>query len=167
MADSTQIKQAMQSLGVLWGSEHAEKDDAGVAQIERLTKLLRKFHDHEAKEHAGDPDKGLREGTYQSNGKSVYYDDGPGTLQDAADLYAVLNEDHQTGSPNLENGQAKAILDMLQSGGGLGVVHLGTLQKLFAKHADKVAKLRKSPDRDGQNPLAMASAGPDSLITNP
>src|ERR1700722_8698717 len=77
MADSMQINQAMQSLGTLWGAEHAEKDDDGVTQIEKLAKLLRKFRDHEAKEHDGDPNKGLREGTYQlGDGRSVYYDNG-------------------------------------------------------------------------------------------
>ena len=110
----------------------------------------------------------LREGTYQlGDGRSVYYDDGPGTLRDAADLYAVLDEEHKTGSPNLENAQAKQILDMLQSGGGLGMVHIGTLRKLLTKHAAAIAKLRKSPDRDGQDPPDVASAGPESLITNP
>lgn len=165
MADSMQINQAMQSLGSLWGAEHAEKDDDGVAQIEKLAKLLRKFRDHEAKEHDGDPNKGLREGTYQlADGRSVYYDNGRETLQDASDLYTVLDENHKTGSPNLENMQARNILGLLQTGSGLGEVHIGTLRELLTKHAPAIAALRRSKDRDGQNPLNVASAGSDSRM---
>jgi hypothetical protein len=109
----------------------------------------------------------LREATYDTgDGRSVYYDNGRETLQDAADLYTVLAENHKTGSPNLENGQARMILDALQSGGRLGEMQIGTLRGLLAKHAAAIAKLRKSKDRDGQDLLATASEGSDSRIIN-
>lgn len=112
-----------------------------------------------------------REASYElGDGRHVYYDDGPSgkeTLQDAADLYTVLDELHRTGSPNLENQQSLEILHRLQSGTGLGEMYIGTLRKLLSKHAAAIAKLRRSRDHDGQNMLELASDGPDSRIHNP
>jgi len=109
----------------------------------------------------------LREDSYQlGDGRSVYYQ-GAETLRDAVDLYTVLSELHGTGSPNLENTQAQLILDRLQTGGGLGEMHIGTLRGLLAKHRPAINKLRRSPDRDGQDRLAVASAGSDSRIIDP
>lgn len=168
MAHPHQIDSTLHSLGSLWSAEHAENDPEGVAQIERLVALLKKFKAHEQAEHKTNPDADIREGTYElGDGRSVYYDDGRETMRDAADLYTVLAENHQTGSPNLENGQARMLLDKLQSGGVLGEMHIGTLRKLLTKHAPAIAKLRKSRDRDGQDMLAMASDGPDSRMINP
>lgn len=107
----------------------------------------------------------LHEATYQlADGRSVWYDDGRESLRDAADLYAVLDEQHRTGSPNLENQQALTILNRLQSGQGLAEVHVGTLQKLLAKHQPAIDRLRASRDRQGQDLLDVASDGPDSRI---
>lgn len=167
MAHPHQIDSTLHSLGSLWSAEHAENDPEGVAQIERLVALLKKFKAHEQAEHKTNPDADIREAAYDlPDGRSVYYDNGRETLQDAADLYTVLAENHKTGSPNLENGQARMILDALQSGGRLGEMQIGTLRKLLAKHAAAIAKLRKSKDRDGQNLLSVASEGPDSRIIN-
>ena len=107
----------------------------------------------------------VREGSYQlPDGRAVYFDDGRETLRDAADLYAVLPETTATGSPNLENLQARHILDRLQTGMGLGETHIGTLRALLSKHKRRVDALRASPDRHGQDPLEVASAGSDSRI---
>lgn len=168
MAHPHQIDSTLHSLGSLWSTEHAENDPDGVAQIERLVALLKKFKKHEQQEHKTNPDADIREATYQlDDGRSVYYDDGRETLRDAADLYTVLAENHETGSPNLENGQARMLLDKIQQGGVLGEMHIGTLRKLLAKHSAAIAKLRKSRDRDGQDLLDVASEGPDSRIANP
>lgn len=110
----------------------------------------------------------LREASYDlGDGRSVYFDDGKESLRDAADLYAVLEELHGTGSPNLENMQARYILDRMQQGGGLGEVHLNTLRDLTAKHAAKIAALRRTPDRRGQDMLHVATAGPEGRIHDP
>jgi hypothetical protein len=113
----------------------------------------------------------LREATYQlHDGRHVYYDDGPmgrQTLRDAADLYACLEENHATGSPNLENMQARHILDRLQTGAGLGQVHLNTLVGLLKKHKDAIEALRKASNRDGQDVLDVAPDGPDGGVVDP
>lgn len=172
MANRYQIERTFQQLGSLYGAEHAEGDDVGAEQIQGLVKGLRKFAAHEqSPDHPGGPAIApeasmMREATYQlHDGRHVYYDDGHETLRDAADLYRVLNEQHKTGSPNIENQRARTILARLQSGAGLGEMHIGTLRGLLAKHGPAIAKARASGNADGQDLLAMASAGPDSRIT--
>lgn len=175
MADRHQIRRVFSGLGELFAAEHSEHDDEGAQQVHQLIRRLRKFSKHEEQEHApvGQTFDGgmFREASYETgDGQHVYYDDGPAgkeTLRDAADLYAVLDENHDTGSPNLENDQARGILGRLQSGAGLGEVHIGQLRKLMAKHAAAIAELRRSRDRDGQDLLAVPSAGSDSRISNP
>ena len=101
----------------------------------------------------------LREGSYSlPDGRKVYYVDDS-TMRDAADLSSVLDEQYKTGSPNLENLQARHILDRLQTGQGLGEVHVATLRRLLAKHKDKIDALRRSPDRDGQDVLHADASG--------
>lgn len=164
MADKYQIDRAFQNLGTLYAAEHAEHDDDGAGQIQKLILLLRKFKSHEAEEHASLLPV-LREASYKlADGRSVFYDDGRETLRDAADLYAVLPEQTAGGSPNLENLQARHILDRLQTGLGLAETHIGTLRQLLSKHAKAIGELRRSPDRDGQDPLDLGSAGSDSRI---
>lgn len=170
MASSHQIDRAFQDLGGLYAAEHSEHDDEGARQVQRIIRLLRKFKAHEQAEHAppfGTP--AFREATYQlADGRSVYYDDGRDSLRDAADLYAVLPElTSPVGSPNLENLQARHILDRMQTGEGLGETHIATLRGLLAKHAPKIAALRRSKDRHGQDLLATGSAGSDARITSP
>lgn len=105
--------------------------------MERLTAALRR----------------LREGALGlADGRSVYYQDDD-TLRDAADLYAVLAETHATGSPNLENEQARGFVERLQSGGLLADVEIGRFLELLDKYADEIAVLRASPDRQGQDYL--------------
>ena len=104
----------------------------------------------------------LREASYQlADGRSVWYDNGD-AVTDAAHLWAVLEELHGTGSPNVENMQAKHILDRLQQGGGLGEFHVGTLRKLLAKHADAIEQFRRSPE--GQDLMDVATGGPEARI---
>lgn len=176
MASDYQIRRVFSDLGELFGAEHAEHDDEGATMVHGLMKRLRKFHRHEQQEqesrrHAemfGAPAP-VREASYKlGDGRHVYYDDGPSgkeTLRDASDLYTVLDELHGTGSPNLENQQAVSILNRLQSGVGLGEMHIGTLRKLLTKHQTAVAALRRTRDRQGQDMLDVASDGPDSRIS--
>lgn len=160
MANDFQIRRGFQVLGELFAAEHHEGDDAGVEQVQGMVKLLRRFKQHEDEEHARDPQP-VREGTYQTHdGRQVYFDDGKQSLQDAADLYAVLSENHKTGSPNVENQQALHILARLQSGDGLGELHIGTLTALLRKHGKAIAARRAARNRDGQDLLAMAPDGP-------
>jgi hypothetical protein len=109
---------------------------------------------------------GYREAAYAlPDGRQVWYDDGRESLRDAADLYAVLPEIlGADGSPNLENLQARHILDRLQTGQGLGEVHIATLRGLLSKHKAKIDEHRRSPDRGGQDMLTLASDGPDARI---
>jgi hypothetical protein len=108
------------------------------------------------------------EATYQlHDGRSVFYDDGRETVRDAADLYAALPETTPGGSPNLENLQARHLLDRLQTGQGLAETHIATLRKLLAKHKTAIDQLRRSSDRAGQDPLELGSAGSDARIINP
>lgn len=172
MADEHQIRRAFQDLGALFAAEHAEHDDDGARQIHRLMRLLRKFHTHEQAEHAPTVDQFgrpvIREAAYKlADGRSVFYDDGRESLRDAADVYAVLPESNPGGSPNLENLQARHILDRLQTGQGLAETHIATLRGLLRKHAAKVTALRRSPDRHGQDVLAVGSAGSDARIIEP
>lgn len=109
----------------------------------------------------------LLEAAYHlSDGRSVYYDDGRETIRDAADLYAVLPETTSSGSPNLENLQARHLLDRVQTGQGLAETHIATLRKLLKKHRVAVDRLRQSKDRRGQDPLDVGSAGSDARIIN-
>lgn len=110
----------------------------------------------------------ILEATYQlGDGRSVFYDDGKESLRDAADLYAVLPESTAGGSPNLENLQARHILDRLQTGMGLGETHIATMRHLLTKHKAAIDQLRRNPDRDGQDPLNVGSAGSDARIIHP
>jgi hypothetical protein len=165
MANPYQIDSAFRDLGVLFAAEHSEGDDEGATQVQNLVKLLRRFKQHEIDEHKQDVSP-VREATYQLNdGRHVYYDDGKESLRDAADLYAVLDEQHKTGSPNVENQQALHILARLQSGDGLGEMHIGTLTGLLRKHAGAIDKYRKARGQDGQDLLSVASAGPSARIS--
>ena len=85
----------------------------------------------------------LREGNYTlPDGRRVHFTDDQ-TLQDAADLYAVLSEHHTTGSPNLENQHAKRIVDSLQRGQHLPEVDIAMLYELLGKHQKAIGKYRQ------------------------
>lgn len=87
-----------------------------------------------------------------ADGHAVYVQDDQ-TVRDAADLYAALPEDHDTGSPNLENAIARGLLESLQRAGTLSPAQLAKLRQLLTKHRDKIEALRASPDRQGQDPM--------------
>jgi hypothetical protein len=162
MAYPHQLDRAFQDLGTLYAAEHAEGDDEGVAQVEGIVKLLRRFKQHEEAEHKQDV-LPVREATYQlPDGRGVYYDDAKQSLRDAADLNQVVPELDDTGSPNLENLQARSLMDRIQTGYGLSEHHIGTLRGLLNKHADKIAALRK--DRDKPDWLQVAPPTPESRI---
>lgn len=111
--------------------------------------------------------KRLREAAYDlPDGRKVWFDAGD-ALRDAVDLYTVLSELHGTGSPNIENLQARTLLEQLQRGGSLSEVDIGTLRRLLARHGTRVELLRRRKDRGGQDLLDVPSAGPDSRIIQP
>jgi hypothetical protein len=131
-ADQWQISQAFADLGVLWGEEQAEGDDVGVVQVEQLARLLRAFQTHEQQEQPQLAD--LEEGSYTTPSGSIYYQDQQ-TVRELQELYGALEEQAQTGSPNLENQQALAMLRRVQSGALLSEAEISTMRKLLAKHA--------------------------------
>lgn len=170
MARTYQVDEALRQLGVLYAGEHAEHDDHGAEHVDGLIRSLRRFKAREQQEQAARAAAlvpQIREAAYElGDGRSVWYDAGD-AIRDATDLYTVLGENHHTGSPNLENAQAREILELLQRGGGLGEVHVGTLRKLIGKHRASIDRLRRSKDRDGQDMLSMAPDGPAARIIEP
>lgn len=105
----------------------------------------------------------LREGSYAlPDGRAVYYEDAQ-TLTDALDLYTVLDEDHDTGSPNIENEQAKAFAGQLQSGVGLSGVQVGRLRQLVKEHWAEIEALR-ARNRRGQNLVDVPDAASALII---
>lgn len=173
MADRHQIRRVFGGLGELYAAEHSEHDDEGARMVQGLVRRLRKFSLHEQAEQerlAADPfRRGVleaartREATYGEGGTKVYYDAGD-AIRDVTDLYTVLEENHTTGSPNLENMQARGLLERLQLGGGLGEAQIGVMRKLMAKHAPAIDALRISHDRQGQDLLELPDAGASARI---
>lgn len=105
----------------------------------------------------------LREGTYQAGKEhEVYFQDGQ-TLADVAHLYAVLKEDADTGSPNLENELVREMLHSLQLGQTLSNDQLGKLFELLAKYADEIAAFRDDPD-SAQDILAVPDGGTARIV---
>lgn len=107
----------------------------------------------------------FREGSFvgPTDGTQVYFQDAD-TLRDAIDLYTVISELAASGSPNVENQQALGLVSTLQGGTGLATVtgggvlaavEVGTLLALMDKYSAEIAALRASPDRDGQDLLAV------------
>lgn len=89
---------------------------------------------------------------------------GPQTVQDARDLYAVLQEEGPSGSSNLENDQVRAILTNLHAGRDLDDAQWGVMRHLTEKYASQLAKLRASPDRNGQDYASVAPLGTGRVI---
>ena len=165
MAAEHQIDRAFQDLGTLFAAEHSEHDDDGARQIHALIRLLRKFKAHEQAEHASIlTNPAFREATYGPDGGPKVWYDGGDAIRDAADVYTVVQELHGTGSPNLENTQAEGLIHHLQRGGGLGEMQIGLLRRLMTKHKAAIDKLRRSPDRDGQDILDLPPAGAENRI---
>lgn len=107
----------------------------------------------------------FREGSFvgPTDGGRVYFQDAD-TLRDAIDLYSVVSELAASGSPNVENQQALSLVSTLQGGTGLATVtgggvlsavEVGQLLALMDKYSGEIAALRASPDRDGQDLLAV------------
>lgn len=94
----------------------------------------------------------LREGTYGTGPHTVYYQD-PQTLRDAADLYAVTQENDPTGSPNLANNLARSFLIALQRGSLLSNKQIGKLLALMKEYGPQIDAYRadRQPSRDVLN----------------
>lgn len=106
-----------------------------------------------------DPLSPLREGSYtNADGSVIAYLDAQ-TVQDARDLYAVLQEQAPSGSSNLENDQIRAILTSLQAGQQLDDAQWGAFHHLRDKYASALTALRASADRKGQDYSAVAEPG--------
>ena len=107
----------------------------------------------------------LREASYtNADGSKVLYSSGGDSYRDAADLYAILSENHTTGSSNLENDQVRQILTDLRAGKDLDNAEWGVLKTLLAKYRTQLAALRASPDHQGQDYTAVAPEGTGRLI---
>lgn len=161
-ASDGDIHNAFRMLGVLQGAEQHEGDEEGLRQVQHLVLLLRQFKQHEQAEHGR---RSTTEATYgEPGGTQVWYDNGHDAIRDATDLYTVLEEQHGTGSPNLENLQARDLVGHLQRGAGLGEVQIGLLRRLLAKHQAEIDQLRSSRDRDGQDVLDVPEGGAHERI---
>ena len=108
----------------------------------------------------------LREATYATpSGKQILYNSGGDLTRQVADLYAVVNENHVTGSSNLENDQLRAILTDLAAGKpDLSDAQWGLVQRLLEKYKDELAAARKSPDRNGQDYSAVPPEGTGRVV---
>lgn len=102
----------------------------------------------------------LREGEFKAGTHRVYFQNKD-TLRDAADLYAVLAEQADNGSPNLENEQAKGMIETLQQGKLLDGDQLNRLLELVKKYAADLAEYRASDDHS-QDILAVPSKPADT-----
>jgi hypothetical protein len=104
----------------------------------------------------------MREGRYATrvNGQVVTtaFTDGD-TIREVADLLVVLGEEHSSGSPNLEIAQIRGMGGDLESGKPLTAVQQALLGKLLAKYGPEIRLLRRSPDRQGQDFLAVPTQG--------
>lgn len=85
----------------------------------------------------------MREGEYgKGSGTLVYYQD-ENTLQDAADLWAVLEElDPASGSANVDNTIAYSLLETLQQGRLLSEGQLAYLRELLDRYATQIEAYR-------------------------
>lgn len=107
----------------------------------------------------------VREGTYGAPGQpQVYFEDGE-TYEDVTDLYTVLEADRGNGTPNLENAQVEHLAACMLAGYPLTDVQIGLLQRLLNKHADAIAALRATPDREGQDYTDVPDPGTARLTT--
>lgn len=105
----------------------------------------------------------LREGTYEAGSHTVYFQD-ESTLQDAAHLYAILNQDADTGSPNLENELVLGWIQELQSGQTLGGPELAKLLELLDTYHDEIEAWRADPD-ESQNLMAVPDGNSARIIS--
>ncbi len=92
-----------------------------------------------------------REAVYGGeNGTSeVFYEDA-NTWQDVTDLFSVLDQELENGTPNLENSQVEALATAMQEGRPLSDVQIGVLRGLLDKYSAELAAFRAS-GRSGQD----------------
>ncbi len=107
----------------------------------------------------------MREGSYRNaDGSRIAYPDRQ-TVQDARDLYAILQEQAPSGSSNLENDQVRAILsDLLSGQPDLSDAQWGVLKHLTGKYAAQLKALRASPDRRGQDYSKVVPVGTGRVL---
>jgi hypothetical protein len=106
----------------------------------------------------------VREGVYGAPGSPRVYFEDADTYKDITDLYSILKQNLDTGSPNLENSQVEGLAASIQDGYPLSAVEIGVLQRLLAKYAKDLAELRASPDRQGQDYTSVPDAGTARLV---
>lgn len=107
----------------------------------------------------------LREASYGAPGSpQVYYEDGD-TYKDITDLFTVLDQNRKTGSPNLENAQVEDLAKQIYERKPLSAMHIGVLKQLQTKYAGALAKLRATPDRDGQDYTSSPDPATARLVT--
>lgn len=105
----------------------------------------------------------LREGTYQSAGHTIYFQDAS-TAEDAAHLYAILHEEADTGSPNLENELALAFVETIQSKGALSNDQLAKFLELCDKYKDQLKTFKASEDAS-QDLMAVPSGDSARILS--
>jgi hypothetical protein len=86
------------------------------------------------------------------------------TYRQAARLYAVLDETHETGTSNLENDQVRQMLTDMQSGKPLDDAQNGVLQRLWRKYAAKVSAYEGTGDFKGQDYLSTVPQGVGRIV---
>lgn len=96
------------------------------------------------------PETVMREATYQAGDRTIYYE-GADTWEDITDLYTLLEQHLETGSPNLENAQIEKLADVVASGRSLSDVDIGVLVRLLKKYEGPLAELRATPGKGGQD----------------
>jgi hypothetical protein len=105
----------------------------------------------------------LREGTYTAAGHTIYVQDQQ-TVEDAAHLYAILDEEAATGSPSLENELALAFLQDIQGGNGLSNDQLAKFLALYAKYRPEIEAFRASDD-DSQDLMATPDGNSARILS--
>lgn len=106
----------------------------------------------------------VREATYDIGDKKVLYNSGGDVTRLAEDLYAVIRENHTTGSSNLENDQIRQILTDLHTGREPSDAQYGVIQALERKYSAKLKALRASPDHQGQDYSKTAPEGAGRIV---
>jgi len=84
------------------------------------------------------------------------------------DLYSILDENRDTGSPSLENSQVLAMVEAVGRNQSLSTVQIGLLKGLLVKYAAPIKALRESPDREGQDYRISSVPDPETarLVTD-
>lgn len=102
-------------------------------------------------------------GSYGLPGKEVAFED-EGAYKDVCDLFSVLDQNRDTGSPSLENRQAESLGATMQEGKPLSTVQIGLLRELMARHQSEIDALRASPEYAGQNYTSTPDPGRARMV---